>query len=162
MKKLVSVALAAAALAAPAAIASARGNEHRAQGPRMVEYVVQGVVAANASNVAVDLADARGLSKPARRALAGASTVSIKLDANTRFRGRHGLKGVAVKLMAGDRVRILIRAPRGLAAAALPAALVVINRGPAPGAETMPTPAPPVEAPAPPVVEPAPVLVLDL
>ena len=163
MKKLVSVALAAAALAVPA-IASARGNDNRAKGPRVVEYEFRGVVAADASNVAIDVMDVRGLSKHARRSLAGASTVTIKLDANTRFRGRHGLRGSQVKLSAGDRVRIVVRAVKGLAAADLPAAMVVFDRGPVSGAATVPTPdpvvTPPPPGPVPPVFVPDPLLFL--
>lgn len=155
MRKLVIAALAAVTLAAPAAIASARGNDHRAKGPRTVEYQFRGVVTADASNVAVDLTDVRGRSKHARRALAGASTITIKLDANTRFKGRRGLNGTQVKLSAGDRVRVVIRAVKGLAAADLPAALLVFDRGPAPGTATVPVvtpPAPPVVVTDPPVL----------
>jgi hypothetical protein len=164
MKKLVSVALAAAALAAPAAIASARGND-RAKGPRTVEYEFRGVVASDASTVAVDVMNVRGLSKHARRSLAGASTVTITLDANTRFRGPHGLSGVQVKLSAGDRVTIVVRAVRGLAAADLPAAKVVFDRGQVSGGATLPIPDPVVTPPAPgpappPVVPPPPPLFL--
>jgi hypothetical protein len=155
MKKLVSVALGAAALAAPA-IASARGNDHQAKGPRMVEYVFSGVVAADSSDIAVDLINVRGLSRNARQALGGATSVTIKLDTNTRYvtRGHHAMQivlppppvidpvvtppalvpvppVVASKLAVGHRVRIIIRAPRGLAAADLPAASVVFDRGPA-------------------------------
>ena len=155
MRKLVIAALAAVTLAAPAAIASARGNDHRAKGPRTVKYEFRGVVTADASNVAVDLGDVRGRSKHAGRALAGASTITIKLDANTRFKGRRGLNGTQVKLSAGDRVRVVIRAPEGLAAADLPAAMLVFDRGPAPGTATVPLvtpPAPPVVVPDPPVL----------
>lgn len=169
MKKLVSVALAAAALAAPAAIASAQGNDHRAKGPRTVEYVFGGVVADDSSEIAVDLNDVRGLSRDARRSLAGASSVTIKLAATTRFVRRTGLHTMQIvltapvsvsKLKVGDRVRVLIRAPRGLAAANLPAAQVVVVRGPAPGAAVTPTTdpvvTPPAPEPAPPVVAPLP------
>ena len=55
------------------------------------------------------------------------------------------------KLKAGDRIRILIRAPRGLAAADLPAAIQVFDRGPAPGTVIVP-----VTPPASPVVDPLP------
>jgi hypothetical protein len=152
MRKLVISALAAVTLAAPAAIASARGNDHRTKGPRTVEYEFRGVVTADASNVAVDLRKVRGLSKHARRSLAGASTITIKLDANTRFKGRRGPNGTQVKLSAGDRVRVVIRAVKGLAAADLPAAMLVFDRGPAPGTATVPAPDPVVTPPAPPVV----------
>ena len=155
MRKLVIAALAAVTLAAPAAIASARGNDHRAKGPRTVEYEFRGVVTADASTVAVDLTDVRGRSKHARRALAGASTITIKLDANTRFKGRRGLNGTQVKLSAGDRVRVVIRAVKGLVAADLPAATLVSDRGPAPGTAIVPVvppPAPPVAVTDPPVL----------
>lgn len=153
MNKLLSVAIAAAALAVPA-LAAAEGNGRQDRGPRTVEYVFAGVVSADASAISVDLHGARGINKFARRSLAGASTVTIKLDAATRFKGRHGLKGAAVTLKAGDRVRVMIRAAKGLAAAALPAAKVVYDRGPARGTQIMPIPVPEVTPPPPVVPDP--------
>ena len=78
------------------------------------------------------------------------------MDANTRFKGRHGLDGTQVKLSAGDRVRVVIRAAKGLAAADLSAAKLVFDRGPAPGTVTVPVPDPVVTPPAPPVGVPDP------
>jgi hypothetical protein len=161
MKKLVSVALAAAALAVPA-LATASGNGHRDKAPRTVEYVFAGVVSADASAVSMDLKDARGINKHARRSLAGASTVTIKLDAATRLKGRHGLKGAAVTLKAGDRVRVVIRAAKGVAAADLPAAKVVFDRGPAGTIEIKPVPAPEVTSPDPVVPQPVEPPVLEI
>jgi hypothetical protein len=62
-----------------------------------------------------------------------------------------------VKLTAGDRVRIVIRAAKGLAAADLPAAKVVFDLGQVPGAATPPVPDPVVAPPAP---EPVPQVVV--
>ena len=142
MNKLASVLLATAALALPAAAAFGRGDGHRVETPRTVEYVFHGVVSADASNGAVDVKGVHGISKHARRALAGASMVTIKLDRTTRLTGKRGLKGTRVTLTVGDRVQIVIRARAGLFIAALPAAGVVHDRGPKPGSQAMPVPSP--------------------
>lgn len=140
MNKLASVLLATAALTLPATTALGRGGGHRVETPRTVEYVFHGVVSADASSGAVTVKGVRGISKHARRALAGASKITIKLDRTTRITGKHGLKGTRVTLTAGDRVQIVIRARAGLAIPALPAADVVNDRGPKPGSQAMPAP----------------------
>ena len=140
MKKILALALVTGAIAAPVALS--HGDEQRSSTrARMVEYGFKGVVV-KATPTSIDIDHARGLGRFARWSLAGATTFTVKLDGTTRIRGRHGARGADVTLSAGDRVQILIRAPRGTAAADLPPARFVFDRGPGRGVVTPPAPDP--------------------
>ena len=145
MKKILALALATGAIAAPVALS--HGDEQRSSNRvRMVEYAFKGVivnVVVNSPGTTLELDHARGLGRFARWSLAGAPTpFTVKLDGATRIRGRHGARGADVTLSAGDRVEILMRAPRGTAAADLPPARFVFDRGPGRGVVTPPAPDP--------------------
>ena len=130
----------------------------------MVEYVFKGVVvnaptgSVNIATTSVNIDHARGLTRFARRSLDGATAFSVKLDGNTRIWGRHDMRGSDVTFGVGDRLVILIRAPRGMAAADLPPARFVFDRGPGKGVVTPPAPAPviPPAVELPPVAPPGP------
>lgn len=150
MKKLLAVALVAGAVAAP--LASAHGDAQRSAKARMVEYVFKGVVT-NVASDSVTIDNARGLSRFARLSLDGATTFTVKLDGATRVKAFRHWRFRPSTLAAGDRVEILIRAPKRVAAADLPAAKFIIDRGP--GTAVTPPP-PPDPAPATPPSDPAP------
>lgn len=116
-------------------------------------YVLRACVAADATATGVDTKVLWG-NRAARRALAGATTFSVTLGEKTairlvgkaarakakaadgkRHRHRHhhprrAVAGTHADLKVGDTVLIHIRAPRGTAAADLPAARRVIDSGP--------------------------------
>lgn len=151
MKKILAVALVAGAVAAP--LASAHGDANRSAKVRMVDYVFRGVV----TNVAADgvtLDNARGLSRFGRLSLDGATTFTVKLGDSTRIKAFRHWRFRPSTLEVGDRVEVLIRAPKRVAAADLPAARFIIDRGPGrvvtpPPVVTPAPPAPPVSTPPP-------------
>jgi hypothetical protein len=93
----------------------------------MVDYVFKGVVQDMGTDT-VTLERARGLSRFARQALAGATAFTVKLDGNTKIKSLHRWRWKPVTLKAGDRVEILIRSPKGTAAADLLAAKFIFVR----------------------------------
>lgn len=128
---------------------------------RTTAYVIHACVTADATATGVDTRVLSG-NRAARRALAGATTLPVKIDADTRVRlvgraaraklqatrgndGRRGwarwwrgVSGTSADLKAGDRVSVTIKAPRGTAAAALPAARKIVDLGPGGRCATQP------------------------
>lgn len=191
---LLAASLAATAVAAPAALAHGDGPARAGDGKpanvtkvkatpgttgakrapkrvRPVTHLVHACVTADGTATGVDTRVLTG-NRNARRALDGATALSVKIDDKTRIRlvgkaarakvktaqhrargwQRWVRRGEATDLKAGDRVVITIRAPRGTAAAALPAASRIVDLGqsrrcttPAPA----PQPQPQESAPAP-------------
>ncbi len=135
------------------------------RGPRAAHLVVRACVTADATAEGVELR-VRGGNRHMRRALGGATTFTAALDADTRIRSAARARGGSGEgaargpragthrdLTMGDRVIVRFRAARGTAAADLPAATRVIDRGPGPRC----APPMPVAGPAPdPADEPAP------
>lgn len=141
----VTTALALMLAATPAALAHGGGHGHGsahgkggggdARGAPPVAYVVQGCVTADAAEGAVPVT-VRAANRHARRALAGGTTLTVTVGDATRVErtGRHrAVAGSAADLRAGDRVTVWLRAPQGAAAADLPAASRVRDRGPGAG-----------------------------
>lgn len=168
MKKwMISTAMAALAVVAPAAMAD-QGTGKSDHGPKagkmeqgqhghkggkakVVAYEFRGVVTADATAGSVVVEFVQG-NKHIRRALGDAEMITVKIGASTRVRvNATRTRGSFADLKAGDKVRVEIRAPRGTALANLPAARVIVDRGVA--ADWAP---PVVEPPVvePPVVEP--------
>jgi hypothetical protein len=160
MRKMIILALAAAAVAAPAAAMGHDGNRGHFGAPPVVSYEFVGTVTSNAGADSVEVGPVRGVNRHARRSLAGATSFTVKLGGLTSIRVRAAgatpwwefAKGTSADLRAGDRVRIEIRAPRGTAAADLPAAARV--RDFTMHTDPVPPPPPPPAPPAPPVVDP--------
>lgn len=154
MKKILALALVTGAIAAPAALA--HGDAHRASAKvRMVDYVFKGVVQEVGSDT-VTIERARGLSRFARQALAGATAFTVKLDGKTKVRSLHRWRWKTATLTAGDRVEILIRSRKGAAAADLLAAKFIFVRRHG-NVVTPPTPPPaPLPDPVVPTPEPTP------
>lgn len=130
-------ALAALAVGAPVALAhrghpDQSGPSHRGpdQGLVSAHLDISGVVAADAAGGAVQVNVLRA-DPDAAAALAGATTVTVKIDASTRIDKRGaGTAGVA-DLKAGDRVRVAWEAAV-TPAAQLPAARRISDEGPPP------------------------------
>lgn len=130
--KILSVALAVGAVAAPAAMAAkpatAPAKPVKPAKP-MVSYLFKGVVM-NAAAEMVEVSPVKGTNVFARRALAGASGMTLKIATTTKLRSRvvaaDGTKSFLPQshadLQAGDVVFFHVRAPKGTAAADLPAA----------------------------------------
>ena len=125
------------AVGAPVALAH-RGQPDRSgpwhrgpdQGLGSRHLDISGVVAADASGAAVQVNVSRA-DPDAAAALAGATTVTVKIDASTRIEKRGtGSAGVA-DLKAGDRVRVAWEAAV-TPAAQLPAARRISDEGPPP------------------------------
>lgn len=164
---LVAMSVAATAVAAPVALAHsdapARGGDRPtakagkkndrgkagARAAKRTHYVLRACVAADATATGVDTKVLWG-NRAARRALAGATTFSVKLGEKTSIRlvgkaarakakaadgrrhrhhPRRAVAGTHADLKVGDAVLIHIRASRGTAAADLPAARWVIDSG---------------------------------
>lgn len=140
----VSVAVAATAPLAAAHPPGARVAD-APKAPKGVVYAATGVVAADAAPDAVQV-DVKRANRHMRTALAGATSVEVKIGESTRIRlhGRARLvaaagpkargpkAGTYADLAAGDRVVVWIRAPRGTAAADLPPAARIHDLGPKP------------------------------
>lgn len=147
MKKILALALVTGAIAAPVALS--QGDEHRSSTRvRMVEYVFKGVVSST-SDASVGIERAHALNRFAYRSLDGAKTFTVKLDGTTRIKNVYGRHYRDATLKVGDRVAILIRAPRGTAATELPAASFILDFGRARGFVAPPAPEPVVTPPAP-------------
>jgi hypothetical protein len=110
--------------------------------PKPVAHVLAGTVAAAATADAVQV-EVKRANRHMRRALDGATTVSIGIGADTRIRlvgpgkvtepdGTVRRLGTYADLTAGDRVIVKIRAPRDTAAADLPDAKRIWDLGTAP------------------------------
>jgi len=116
-----------------------------------VAFVMRGTLSADAVADSVGM-DVRGGNRHARRALAGADSVTVKLDATTRIWKAGIGKAAFSDLKSGDRVIVIWRAPKKTAAADLPAARFVIDIGPKPVPAAAPTttapttPAPPAQS----------------
>ncbi len=142
-KKVLSVALAVGAVAAPAAMA-ARPATAPAKPKPVVSLLFKGVVLNNATADMVEVSPVKGTNVFARRALAGATGITVKIAATTRLRSRtvapDGTKSFSAEsfteLQKGDVVYFHIRAARGTALADLPAAKWIrdFTANPAPAA----------------------------
>lgn len=131
-KKIISVALAVGAVAAPAAMAAKPATlpAKPTKPVPVVSYLFKGVVMTDATATGVEVSPVKGTNAFARRALAGATTMSLKLDATTKLRSRSvapdGTKSFLPEtfadLKAGDVVYFHVRAKKGTALADLPAA----------------------------------------
>jgi hypothetical protein len=112
-----------------------------------VAFVFRGVLTADAASDSFTMT-VRGGNRHARRALDGAETLTVKLGPASRIL-KVGMGRVTFsELKSGDRVLVMLRAPRMTAAADLPAAKWVIDIGPKPAptppaAPTATTPAAP-------------------
>ena len=133
MRKMIILALAAAAVAVPAVAIGHDGGQGRLGHTPVVTYEFVGTVTGDASADAVQIGQVRGINRHARRSLAGAASLEVKLATTTRIRVRLAGAtpawsfgpGTSADLRKGDRVRIEIRAAKGLMAADLPAAAKV-------------------------------------
>jgi hypothetical protein len=118
----------------------------------VVSYLFKGVVMTDASADVVEVSPVKGTNIFARRALAGAPAMTLKIATATKLKSRvvaeDGSKSFVPEtyadVKAGDVVYFHIRAPKGTAAADLPAAIWIRDLT----ANTAPAPAP-VPAPAP-------------
>lgn len=149
MRRITLALAASVALAATAPLAAAHPPGARvadaAKAPKGVVYAATGVVAADAAADAVQV-DITRANRRMRTALAGATSVEVRIGEATRIRlhGRARLvaasgpkargpkAGTYADLAAGDRVIVWIRAPRGTAAADLPPAARIHDLGPKP------------------------------
>src|SRR5207253_1787673 len=111
-----------------------------------VAFVMRGTLSADATADTFAMT-VRGGNRHARRALAGADSVSVKLDATTRIWKAGIGKASSTDLKSGDRVLVMWKAPRKTTAADLPAARFVIDIGPAPAVTAPTTTAPTTPAP---------------
>jgi hypothetical protein len=116
-----------------------------------VAFVMRGILTADATADALTMT-VRGGNRHARRALDGAETITVKLGPASKIL-KVGMGRVTFsELKSGDRVLVMLKAPRNTAVADLPAAKWVIDIGPKPAptppaAPTTTTPAAP-ETPA--------------
>lgn len=129
-----------------------KGGKHKAKGPKGTHHLLHACVVADATEASVDLSVLNG-NRHMKRVLDGAETFTAKLDADTRIRlvgkARHLPEGSTPKrlpkigthadLTTGDRVIVRFRAKRGLEPRELPAAVRVIDRGPAKKCAPAPT-----------------------
>lgn len=131
MRKLVALALTASLLAVPAALGEkGQGHEGDFGAPKaakiekkvkMATFEFSGTVAALGDGT-ITVTPVRAHGKRSRVALGDAVTFTAKFDAATRIT-RSGMGRVTIdQVMAGDRVKVEIRAPRGTALVDLPAA----------------------------------------
>ena len=112
--------------------------------PKGTLHLTQACVVANATATGVEVRTL-SVNRHMRDALAGSPTLAVKIDAGKTTirlvgRARHLPEGSTPKrlpriggfadLTAGDWVTVHIRAPRGTAAADLPAAYRIVNHGP--------------------------------
>jgi hypothetical protein len=141
-----------------------RGDKGR-RGHRRAHHLTQACVVADATATGVDVSPL-SVNRHMRDALGGAPTLSAKIDEDTTIRlvgrARHLPAGSTPRrapkiggfadLTVGDRVTVRIRAPRGTAAADLPAAFRIVDHGPSKRCAPAPPPAPPTtpEEPVPP------------
>jgi len=114
----------------------------KAKGPKGTLHLTQACVVSDATATGVEVGPL-SVNRHMRDALAGAATLTASIDDATVVRlvgrARHLPEGSTPKraprvgsfadLAAGDRVTVRIRAPRGTAAADLPAALSIIDHG---------------------------------
>lgn len=155
-------------------------------GPKSrTNYLLWGVVTADATETSVEVR-ATGGNRHMRDALAGATSVQVGLGEHTRImvlpparkgaaraalrpasahgkRGPHGgsklrhrLAGTFEDLAPCDRVRVIWRAPRGLAAADLPEAHWIVDFGPKRGRKGAACQPPPPDEPETPPEAPEP------
>jgi hypothetical protein len=116
------------------------GDSHKGKGKALgkaklhgVAFVMRGTLSADAAPGGFTMT-VKGGNRHARRALAGADSTSVKLDATTRIWKAGIGKASFSDLKSGDRVLVMWKAPRKTAAGDLPAARFVIDKGPAPAA----------------------------
>lgn len=162
----VTVAAAPVALAHPGAGPSHRGDApapaKAKHGPKGTLFLTHACVVADATATGVEVTTL-SVNRHMRDALAGAPTLAVTIDPGTTRirlvgRARHLPEGSTPRrlpkiggfasLTTGDRVTVHIRAPRGTAAADLPAAYRIVDHGPSKRCPTTPPP-PPTEEPAP-------------
>lgn len=162
--------------------AGERPASPKPDGPKSrTNYLLWGVVAADATQTSLDVRVTGG-NRHMRDALAGATSVQVTLGERTKImvlpparkgamraalpaapsRGMHGgpklrlrLGGTFEDLAPCDRVRVIWRAPRGLAAAELPEAHWIVDLGPKRGKRGAACEPPPPEDPDTPEGPPA-------
>lgn len=165
------LALSAALIAAPVAVAHPEapapekhmpGKAPHREGPKGTLHLAQACVVADATATGVQVGPL-SVNRHMRDALAGAPTFVVKIDATTTIRlvgrARHLPPGSTPRrlpkiggfadLTVGDRVTVRIRAPRGTAAADLPAAFRIVDHGPSKRCAPPATPPATPEEPAP-------------
>lgn len=130
MRKFVALILTAGLMAAPAALAqNDLGPAHdngslkvaKIAKVKMATFAFSGLVSAVGDGT-ITITPVRAHGKRSRVALTGATTFTVMLGEKTRIT-RSGMGRVTLdKVMVGDRVKVEIRAPRGTALAAMPAA----------------------------------------
>jgi hypothetical protein len=128
-----------------------KGRRHKG-----THHLAQACVVADATAAGVEVSPL-SVNRHMRDALGGAPTLSAKIDEDTTIRlvgrARHLPAGSTPKrapkiggfadLTVGDRVTVRIRAPRGTAAADLPAAFRIVDHGPSKRCAPATPPAPP-------------------
>ena len=138
------------------------GKAPHREGPKGTLHLAQACVVADATATGVQVGPL-SVNRHMRDALAGAPTFVVKIDATTTIRlvgrARHLPPGSTPRrlpkiggfadLTVGDRVTVRIRAPRGTAAADLPAAFRIVNHGPSKRCAPPATPPATPEEPAP-------------
>jgi hypothetical protein len=145
----------------PPAHAKAKAKA-KVKAPKGALHLVQACVVADAASNGVAL-KAISVNRHMRGALAGERVLTAGIGEATTIRlvgrARHLPPGSVPRrapkvggfadLTAGDRVIVRVRAPRGTAAADLPAALRIVDHGPAKRCAPSETPPPGTEGPAP-------------
>lgn len=129
-RKFVALALTAGLLAVPAAFAQQGPGDQPDHGtPKIVKvetvkmamFAFSGLVSVVGDGT-ITITPVRAHGKRSRAALAGAATFTVTLGDGTRIT-RSGMGRVTLDtVMAGDRIKVEIRAPRGTALADMPAA----------------------------------------
>ncbi len=152
----------------PPAKDGATKSKDRSKGPKGTLHLTQACVVSAATATGVEVGPL-SVNRHMRDALAGARTLTAAIDDATVVRlvgrARHLPEGSTptrapkvgsfADLAVGDRVTVRIRAPRGTAAADLPAAFRIVDHGPSKRCAVPVTP--PVEEPGDPV-DPGPAL----
>jgi hypothetical protein len=100
--------------------------------PPPVRLSLRGTAAANASATELKV-NVQGANWRLQKGLAGATSISVKLDATaTRIHKRGVATATFADLLAGDRVKVVWWVPQGTTLANLPAAAKVLDHGPPP------------------------------
>jgi hypothetical protein len=153
----------------PPAKDGATKAKDRSKGPKGTLHLTQACVVSAATATGVEVGPL-SVNRHMRDALAGATTLTAAIGDATVVRlvgrARHLPEGITptrapkvgsfADLAVGDRVTVRIRAPRGTAAADLPAAFRIVDHGPSKRCAAPVTP-PPGEDPTDPV-DPGPAL----
>jgi len=142
MRRICAAAIVASALTATAAVAAPpAGTTHGKPAvspsvshkplPRPVQFVFRGVLTSDATAALVEV-NVKSANHHARKALAGATSVQLKLDATSIIRKAAKHPATFTDLKAGDRVTVQLRAPRATTLANLPVLKRIVDVGPKP------------------------------